>query len=152
MKSLTSVFKECVVSLERMQEDGTMKKVRESYIVDALTFGEAEERITEEMSSYSSGEFKVENISPCKFGEVFTDESMESDKWYLARLVFITIDEKTDKEKKSRVHYLVQGCSVNGAMKSIDEVMGGTMIDYIIEKVEETKYMDVFFHSVKEAE
>ena len=133
-------------------EDGLQKKVSEKYVVDAITFGEAEAKISKEMSSYISGEFKVENINPCKFGEVFLTENGTDDRWYLARLAFITIDEKTEKEKKSKVHYLVQGSSVNGATKSIDEVMGKTMIDYVIEKVEETNYMYVFFHEKKEEE
>lgn len=152
MKSVSGTFKECVVSFEKVMEDGLQKKVSEKYVVDALSFTEAEKKITEAMSSYVSGEFSIDNINPCKFKEVFLSDNKCADSWYIARLAFITVDEKTEKLKKSKVHYLVQGCSVNGAMKSIDEVMGGTMIDYIIEKVEETKYVDVFFHSTKEAE
>lgn len=151
MKSVTSSFKECVIAYDKTMEDGLQKKVSEKYVVDALTFAEAEERITEEMSSYISGEFKVDNINPCKFKEVFLSDDASDDRWYIARLVFIVPDEKTGKEKKSKMHYLVQGSSVKGATKNVDDVMGGTMIDYVIEKVEETKYMDVFFHSVKEA-
>jgi hypothetical protein len=67
-----------------------------------------------------------------------------ADKWYKAKLQFITIDEKTDKEKRSSVNYLVQAGSFNGAVKNIDEVMGGTMIDYVIASVSETTLMDVF--------
>lgn len=152
MKSRTAIFKECIVAYSKTMEDGLQKKVSEKYVVDAITFGEAEAKISKEMSSYISGEFKVENINPCKFGEVFLTENGTDDRWYLARLAFITIDEKTEKEKKSKVHYLVQGSSVNGATKSIDEVMGKTMIDYVIEKVEETNYMYVFFHEKKEEE
>lgn len=150
MKSITSKFMECVIVYDKTMEDGLQKKVSERYVVDALSFTEAEECITDEMSSYISGEFKVDNINPCKFGEVFLSESSDDDRWYLARLAFITIDEKTEREKKSKVHYLVQAGSFDGANKAIDEVMNGTMIDYVIEKVEETKYLDVFLHSVKE--
>jgi hypothetical protein len=93
-----------------------------------------------------SGDFKVENINPCKFGEVFMSDGSDCDRWYLVRLAFITIDEKTEKERKSRVHYLVQAGSFDSAKKSIDEVMKGSICDYVIEKVEETKYMDVFIY------
>ena len=131
-------------------EDGLQKNVTEKYVLDALSFTDAESRIIEEMSSYISGEFTVANINPCSFKEiVFSDEDM-ADKWYKAKLQFITIDEKTEKEKRSNVYYLVQAGSFDGAKKNIDEVMGGTMIDYVIAKVEETKYMDVFEYVKKE--
>ena len=52
-------------------EDGMQKKVTENYVVDALSFSEAEERITEEMSSYVSGEFDVADIKIAPYAEVF---------------------------------------------------------------------------------
>jgi hypothetical protein len=125
-------------------EDGLQKKVNEGYVVDALSFSEAEKRIIEEMSSYISGQFDVTDIKKAAYGEIFFNDDDMADKWYKAKLQFITIDEKTDKEKRSTVTYLVQAGSFNGAVKSIDEVMGGTMIDYVIASVAETTLMDVF--------
>ena len=120
------------------------KKVTEQYVVDALSFSEAEANIIEEMSSYISGEFEVVEIDRCVYKEIFFSDDEAADKWYKAKLKFITTDEKTDKEKKSTVNYLVQAGSFEGARKNIDEVMGGTMIDYIIDTVSETSIMDVF--------
>jgi hypothetical protein len=125
-------------------EDGLQKKVTENYVVDALSFSEAEERITEEMSSYISGEFDVADIKKASYGEIFFSDDEMADKWYKAKLQFITYDEKTDKEKRSSVTYLVQAGSFNGAVKNIDEAMGGTMIDYVISSVAETTLMDVY--------
>ena len=125
-------------------EDGLQKKVTENYVVDALSFSEAEERITEEMSSYISGEFDVADIKKASYGEIFFSDDEMADKWYRAKLQFITYDEKTDKEKRSSVTYLVQAGSFNGAVKNIDEAMGGTMIDYVISSVAETTLMDVY--------
>ena len=125
-------------------EDGLQKKVTESYTVDALSFSEAEERIIEEMSSYISSEFTVQDIKKASYCEIFFSDAELADKWYKAKLQFITIDEKTEKEKRSSVNYLVQAGTLNGAVKSIDEVMGGTMIDYVIASVAETTLMDVF--------
>jgi hypothetical protein len=125
-------------------EDGMQKKVTESYVVDALSFSEAEERIIEEMSSYISGEFAVTDIKKAAYKEIFFSDTDTADRWYKAKLQFITIDEKTAKEKKSSVNYLVNAGSFNGAVKSIDEVMGGTMIDYVIFSVTETTIMDVY--------
>ena len=120
------------------------KRVSENYVVDALSFSEAEERIIEEMSSYISGEFDVMDIKKAPYKEIFFSDDDMADKWYKAKLQFITIDEKTEKEKRSSVNYLVQAGSFNGAVKNIDEVMGNTMIDYVISSVAETTLMDVF--------
>ena len=98
----------------------------------------------EEMSSYISGEFDVADIKKAAYKEIFFSDDDMADKWYKAKLQFITIDEKTEKEKRSTVTYLVQAGSFNGAVKNIEEVMGGTMIDYVIASVAETSLMDVF--------
>jgi hypothetical protein len=134
------------VRYERQMEDGMTKKVPELYVVDALSFGEAEEAITREMSAYVSGEFEVKNINPAAYHEIFFSENDNDDRWYKAKLSFITIDEKTEKEKRSAVVYLVQAATFNGAVKNIEEVMGGTMIDYVIANISETKIMDVYEH------
>lgn len=125
-----------------------MKAVIEQYVVDALTFTEAEATLTEEMSAYISGEFKIVGIKPAPYHEIFFSDSATADKWYKAKLAFITIDEKTSKEKRSAVTYLVQAGSLPGAVKNIEEVMGGTMIDYVISSVTETMFMDVFQHTI----
>lgn len=137
---------------ERQMEDGMTKKVSETYVVDALSFGEAEEKITAEMSAYVSGEFEVRNITPAAYGEIFFSENDNDDRWYKAKLSFITIDEKTEKEKRSTVTYLVQASTFNAAVKNIEEVMSGTMIDYVIANIAETKIMDVYEHQPKSAE
>ena len=146
MKSRTANWFECTVRYERQMEDGMTKKVNELYVVDALSFGEAEESITKEMTAYVSGEFEVKNINPAAYGEVFFSENAADDRWYKARLSFITIDEKTEKEKRTSVTYLVQASTFNGAVKNIEEVMSGTMIDYVIANIMETKIMDVYEH------
>ena len=144
MRSRTAVWFECKIRYEKVMEDGLQKKVNENYVVDALSFSEAETRITEEMSSYISGEFEVADIKKAAYKEIFFTDDNVADKWYKAKLQFITIDEKTEKEKRSTVNYLVQAGSMNGAMKNIDEVMGGTMIDYVVASVVETTLMDVY--------
>ena len=150
MRSRTAEWFECKIRFEKMMEDGMQKRVSENYVVDALSFSEAEERIIEEMSSYISGEFDVVDIKKASYKEIFFSDSDTADKWYKAKLQFITIDEKTEKEKRSAVNYLVQAGSFNGAVKNIEEVMGGTMIDYVISTVSETTLMDVFEYSAKD--
>ena len=147
MRSRTSTWFECKIRYDKTLEDGSQKKVTEQYTVDALSFTEAEASITEEMSAYISGEFEVRDIKKAAYGEIFFSESATADRWYKAKLQFITIDDKTEKEKRSNVNYLVHAASLPQAVSSIDEVMGGTMIDYVIASINETQIMDVFEHN-----
>lgn len=149
MKSRTAQWFICKIRYEKMQEDGMQKKVTESYIIDAVSFTEAEERITEEMSAYIIGEFEVKDISLAPFGEIFFDEKLSADRYYKAKLAFITIDEKSGNEKRQNVTYLVHAENFNQAVNNIDEVMGGTMIDYEIISIAETQIMDVFEYHPK---
>lgn len=126
------------------------KKVTESYIIDAVSFTEAEERIIEEMSAYISGEFEVKDISLALFSEIFFDEKPSAGRYYKAKLAFITIDEKSGNEKRQNVTYLVHAENFNQAVKNVYEVMGGTMIDYEIVSIAETQIMDVFEYHPKE--
>ena len=147
MRSRTTNWFETTVRYDRQSEDGGQKKVSETYVVDALSFGEAEETITQEMEPYISGEFEVKNITPATYGEVFFSDNASDDRWYKAKLTFITIDEKTEKEKRTSVNYLVQASDFNGAVKNIEEVMNGSAIDYMIANISETKIMDVYEHN-----
>ena len=147
MRSRTANWFETTVRYDRQTEDGGQKKVSEVYVVDALSFGEAEEVITKEMEAFVTGEFEVKNITPAAYGEIFFSDSDADDRWYKAKLSFITIDEMTAKEKRTAVNFLVQAATFNAAVKNIEESMGKTAIDYIIANISETKIMDVFEHN-----
>lgn len=144
MRSKTATWFECKIRYEKVMEDGLQKKVTEQYVVDALSFSEAEQRIIEEMSAYISGEFEVTDVKKAQYKEVFFSDADLEDRYYKAKLAFITIDEKTEKEKRSNVTYLVQAATLDGAVKNINEVMDGTMIDYEKSNIAETKIIDVF--------
>lgn len=149
MRSRTAIWFEAKIRYEKMMEDGCLKKVTETYVIDALSFGEAEKRILEEMASYVSGEVEVCALKIAPYKEIFFADSNMDDKWYVAKLAFITIDEKTDKEKKTRVCYLVNAGNINAAVKNIEEQMAGTMIDYDTFNVSETQILDVFEYKPK---
>lgn len=151
MKSITAQWFVCKVRYEKMQEDGTQKKVTETYVIDAVSFAEAEERIIEEMSAYISGEFNVKAVQLAPFSEIFFDErNANADKYYKAKLNFITLDEKSGNEKRQSVTYLVQAPDFNIAVENVDEVMGGTLIDYEISSIAETAILDVFQYVKKD--
>lgn len=142
------MYFECKVRYEKLQENGAAKKVNEPYLVDALSFTEAEARITEEMRPYISGEFTVSAIKPTKIAEIMWDEA--GDRWYLVKVAFITIDEKTAAEKRSVSQILVQAVNFKGALARFEEGMKGTMADYEIVQINETPLMDVYKMKVVE--
>lgn len=150
MKSKTSDWFETKIRLDKTQEDGTQKKVTELYVVEASSFTEAEAKTISVAEVYCSGDYSVKNITPATYHEIFFSENGRDDKWYKVKLQFITIDEKTEKEKRSDVYYLVQGNSTESAQKNINEVMGHTMIDYVVVSIVETKILDVFEHKAND--
>lgn len=148
MRSRTSNWYECKVKYQKTMEDGAEKVVSEQYVVDALSFTEAESVMLEEMSAYVSGSITITGIVKASYGEVFFSDNDADDRWYKVKLQFITIDEKTEKEKRSNVNYLVQANSLPRCVRYVDEVMGGTMVDYAIASVAETHILDVYEHRV----
>ena len=148
MKTRTASWFETKVRYEKELENGMQKFVTEQYVVEALSFTEAEAAITKEMSLYIRGEFKITDIRPATYGEIHFSEAEVDDKWYKAKLQFIILDEKTEKEKVATVMFLVQAGSVQGAVKNVIEVMSKTASDYTLVSVIETKIMDVYEHAL----
>lgn len=141
---------ECKIRYEKVMENGMNKKVTEPYLVDALSFTEAEARIIEEMTPFISGEFTVSDIKRANYSELFPSEEEAADRWFKCKLVFITLDEKSGVEKKTSTQVLVQAADLRDAVKKLDEGMKGTMADYQIASVAETAIMDVYPYSAEE--
>lgn len=135
---------ECKIRYEKTMENGMNKKVTEPYLVDALSFTEAEARIIEEMTPYISGEFTVNDIKRANYSELFFAEDTSADRWFKCKLTFITLDEKSGSEKKTSTNVLVQASDLRDAVKKLDEGMKGSMADYIISSMAETAIMDVY--------
>lgn len=133
---------ECKVRYDKIQENGAVKKVNEPYLVDALSFTEAEARIIEAITPYISGEFTISAVKKTKISEIFWDET--GDKYYMVKVMFITIDEKTAVEKKSANFILVQASDFSNALENFMKEMKGTMADFEIASITETPLMDVY--------
>jgi hypothetical protein len=133
---------ECRIRYDKTMENGAVKKVTEPYLVDALSFTEAEARIIEEMEPFISGEFSVSAVKRTKISEIFWDDS--ADKWYLVKVAFITIDERSAAEKKTTSLILTAATDFKGALNAFNEGMKGTMADYEIVSIAETPIMDVY--------
>ena len=133
---------ECKVRYDKLQENGSAKKVTEPYLVDALSFTEAEARITEEQTPFISGEFSVSAVKRTKIAEIFWNEG--GDRWYLVKVGFITIDEKTAVEKRSASLILVQASNFKEAFENFNKGMEGTLANFDIMSISETPLMDVY--------
>ena len=133
---------ECKVRYDKMLETGQQKKVNEPYLVDALSFTEAEARIIEEITPFISGDFTVSAVKRTRISEIFYEET--GDRWFSVKYNIITIDEKTAVEKKQSVMVLVQAADFQKAIANFMEGMKGTMADFEIASVTETQIMDVY--------
>jgi len=139
---------ECKIKYEKTAEEGKIVKVNETYLVDALSFTEAEARINEEMRPFISGEFIVSNIRRAKINELFANEN--GDKWYKSKVYFITLDEEKGIEKRTATTMMVQANNVKEAWDGLQEGMKGTMADYEIASIVETMILDVYPFSAPE--
>lgn len=127
---------------DKVMENGAVKKVTEPYLVDALSFAEAEARIIEEMRPFISGEFTVEAVKKAKIAEVFGSDT--ASRWWKVRVAFITVDERTGAEKRNLTDFLVTGEDLDDVLSSFKQNMKGTMADYEVTAIAETAILDIF--------
>lgn len=145
-------YYEVKARFEKTMENGMQKKVKETYLFDAMSFSEAEARAAEELVPFASGDFEVTDIKRAGYTELFPSDSESADKWYAVRINFITLDERSGKEKKTKAEYLVQAAEINGARTNFMQGMKGTMADYEIVSIKETPIMDVYPYMEKGGE
>ncbi|WP_165025269.1 DUF4494 domain-containing protein [Dysgonomonas sp. ZJ279] len=140
---------EVKVSYDKMLENGMQKKVTEPYLVDALSHTEAEARATGELRPYITGEFSIDSIRRMKLSELFFNDA--GDRFFKAKVSFITLDEKSGTEKKTGVQMLAQASGIKEALSVVEKGMDGTLADYTITALLETPIMDVFpYHAPDE--
>ena len=141
MKNTINKYFEVKVKLQKTMEDGQQKKVSEQYVVEAATFGEAERRIAECLKPYIEGEFEVTDIKIAGYGQILND-NQDADKYFKAKVSFVTLDETTGKEKKTSELYLVQSDTLESAESDVKFFLndGNTTIS----SISETAILDVF--------
>lgn len=142
---------ECKVSYERQADSMGMKKVSESYLVDALSFTEAEKRIIKEVRPFVSvGELEVVNIRRARIAELFLNEESEDDHYFRAKVNFITVDEKSGSEKKTSATMIVKSDSLPNAVTELKAQLDSQMASYEIAAVSDTQILDVFQYEAPE--
>lgn len=143
MRTVTNNYFESKVRLEKLTEDGTQAKFNELYTVNAMSFSECEAKVEEYIAQIAKGEFDILTEAHAKYKEIFYSDKEDESLWYRASVVFLTIDEKTMKQKRSKTIYLVQGKDIESARRNVEEVMNGSMVEYSIEGLNETAIQDI---------
>ena len=145
MKQISGTWFEVKVRYEQTQEDGMNKMVTETYVYKAADFGEAYDKAIKNMSTFISGDFGITAMKIAQYKEIITQDERTEEKYYRVKVNLIILDEKTQKEKKTACYYLVNADSVEKARKYTDTAFSDTLIDYVIEAVQEAKIIDVIF-------
>ncbi|MGN7810575.1 DUF4494 domain-containing protein [Flavobacterium sp. 22076] len=139
---MSAIWYECKVKYRKTDETGGQKVLTEPYLVDAVSYTEAEKRINEEMGAYISEEFKITNIKVANYAEIHPFEN--ADRWFKSKVSLIAYDEESGKERKSNMYMLVQANDVREAYDNTIHVMKNTMGEYSIPAISESPIMDVF--------
>ena len=133
---------ECKVKYNKQLENGSIKKVTEKYLVEAVSFSDAETRFTEYITPYISGEYQISGIKIAKLNEVFDEK--DGDRYFDCKVQFTMLDENSGKEKKQNVKILVKADNIKEAMSNLDEGMKRTIADYSSVLIKETDIMDIY--------
>jgi hypothetical protein len=139
---MSTTWYECKIKYRKTDETGGQKITTEPYLVDALSYTEAESRINEEMSAYISEEFKITNIKVANYAEIHPFENC--DRWFKSKISLLAYDEESGKERKTSMYFLVQANDVKEAFDNTMGIMQSTMGEYSIPAISESPIMDVF--------
>jgi hypothetical protein len=133
---------ECKIKYRKTDENGKDKLVSEPYLIDALSFTEAEKRTQEELSQYISTEFRITNIKTANYSEIIPVE--DGDRWFKCKLSLISFDEEKGQERRSNSYMLVQANTAKEAYDNLYEYLNGTTSDFEIPAIAESPILDVF--------
>ncbi|MDT0685935.1 DUF4494 domain-containing protein [Autumnicola psychrophila] len=147
---MSATWYECKVKYRKTHDSGEQKMATDTYLLDAVSYTEAESRITEEMMAYTSEEFRIMNIKVANFAEVHPFEN--SDRWFKSKVSLIALDEESGKERKTNIYLLVQANDVKEAFENTVVAMETTMGDYTIPSITESPILDVFPYFTGEEE
>ncbi len=132
----------CKVKYHQIDDNGKEVKTMGIFLVDGLSYSDAETRIYTEMENTIRGAFKIINLTKSNYTEIINGE--DTYQWYKIKLSCITFDEETGKEKKSNYYYLVSASSCKEAIDNLENNIKNRISDYVISTVSVTNIIDVF--------
>lgn len=147
-----AVWFEASVKYMKTNEEGRTAKVTEGYMVDALSFTEAEARIVEEMAALISGEYYLTTLKKSNITEMVYSDDENDDRWYRAKVTTVDADIVSGKEKSKPIHFLVAAHSIDGALANLKKELQTYSVDWEIGSITDTKIMDVFKYRPQVAE
>ncbi len=136
---------ECKVKYGKVDATGKAKRVSETYLVDAISFAEAEERISREVAPFVNGDFQITGLKKAQVNEIFPHE--EGDRWFRCKVAFITVDEVKGTEKRISSTILVFGADIDNAWNHLRDALADSMSDYEVASIADTTIIDIFPYS-----
>lgn len=130
------------VKYTKQLEDGTLKRVNEPYLFDAVSFTDAEARVFEELGAQIRGEFLVTGISKVEFADIFHYE--DAGDWYKCKVQYLSVDADSGKEKKVSNNFLVSAHNVKNAYERIEESLESMMVTFDIPAIALSPILDIF--------
>lgn len=147
---MTANWFEAKIKYVKVNEDGREKKVNEAYLLDAMSYTEAESRIMHEMESVIKGDYIISNLKKSNITELVPSNDETDDRWYKAKVLIIDADEVSGKEKSSNQYYLVAGADIEKAQKNLEEALKTFVVPYEIDSISDSKFVDVFPYKAPE--
>lgn len=141
---MTANWFEAKVKYIKINEDGREKKVNESYLLDAMSYTEAESRITHEMESVIKGDYYISSLKKSNITELVPSEDENDDRWYKAKVNIIDADEVSGKGKSTAQYYLVAAADTDRALENLKKNLSTFVVPYEIANISDTKFIDVF--------
>lgn len=141
---MTANWFEAKVKYMKVNEEGREKKVNEAYLLDAMSYTEAESRIMHEMEALISGDYYISSLKKSNITELVPSEDETDDRWYKAKVAIIDADEVSGKEKSSYQYYLVAAGNIDRALENLKKSLSTYVVPYEIASIADTQFMDVF--------
>ena len=141
---MTANWFEAKVKYVKVNEDGYEKKGNEAYLLDAMSYTEAESRIIHEMESIISGDYYISTLKKSNITELVPSEDENDDRWYKAKVAIIDVDEVSGKEKSSAQYYLIAAANIQRALENLERSLSSFVVPYEIQSIADTTIMDVF--------
>jgi len=133
---------ECKVKYLKIDQGGFERKVNDNYLIDAVSYTDAETRIYDIMKELTRGDFQVMNIKRSNISEVISPDNGEW--WYKAKISFVSIDEEKGKEKKISNYVIIMADDINDALKQLEKGLEYMLVPYVCTAIQLSTIADVF--------
>jgi hypothetical protein len=132
----------CKVKYAKENEEGLLKSISEQYLVDAVSFTEAEAILYDRLGSQIRGDFQVTGISKSNIVDVFFYE--DSDIWHKCKITYLIADADSGKEKKVTQFMIVTAEDVKQAFDRIQESLSNMLVSFRVPDITESQIVEVF--------